>query len=109
MKTSSSACPTPTDVFRFATCVPPCIIGSSSNVTIFSLDLVPPAVGSLPLEDVLSTDAAEDGLMTEDGGGGTITMSLTTPARLNSLTLRGTKYSTSGSPESELVPLRRLC
>lgn len=108
MNTSSSACPTPTVAFLFTSCVP-CIIGSSSNVTIFSLDLVPPAAGSLLLEEeVLSTDAADDGRMTEDGGGGTITISLTTPARLNSLTLRGTKYSTRGSPESEVVPLRRL-
>ena len=108
MNTSSRAWPTPTPAFLF-TCAPLCIIGSSSNVTIFSLDFVAPATASLPFEEVLSTDAAEDGRTMEDGGGGTIIISLTTPARLNSLTLRGTKYSTRGSPESEFVPLRRPC
>lgn len=109
MNTSSRAWPTPTPAFLFTTCVLLCLIGSSSKVTIFSLDLAVPAGGSLPFEEVLSTDAADDGLTTEDGGGGTITISLTTPARLKSLTLRGTKYSTRGSPESEFVPLRRPC
>lgn len=78
---------------------------SSSNVTIFSRLLVavlPPTSNSrvwLVPAVVVATPAAtggviaEDGLRTDVGGGGGTAMSVTAAARLNSLTLRGTKYS----------------
>lgn len=77
---------------------------SSSNVTIFSRLLVavlqPPASSSLVwlvattgIPGATGGVIAEDGLSTDAGGGGGTAMSVTAAARLNSLTLRGTKYS----------------
>lgn len=80
---------------------------SSSNVTIFSRLLVavlPPTSNKrdwlVPGAVVVVTPAAtggviaEDGLRTDVGGGGGTAMSVTAAAaKLNSLTLRGTKYS----------------
>lgn len=78
---------------------------SSSNVTIFSRLLVAVLQPPLPLSSsrvwlattvipaVTGGVIAEDGLSTDAGGGGGTAMSVTAAARLNSLTLRGTKYS----------------
>lgn len=74
---------------------------SSSKVTIFSRLLVAVPVHSNNRDwfDGLATDAsggvsAAEGLSTDEGGGGGTAMSVTAAAaRLNSLTLLGTKYS----------------
>lgn len=80
---------------------------SSSNVTIFSRLLVavlqlPPLLPSSNRVWLVATTVipaatggviAEEGLSTDAGGGGGTAMSVTAAARLNSLTLRGTKYS----------------
>lgn len=78
--------------------VTPQLTPSSSNVTIFSRLLVvilQPAAPVSSNRGVAATDGviAEEGLRTDVGSGGDTAMSVTAAARLNSLTLRGTKYS----------------
>lgn len=83
-------------------------VPSSSKVTIFSLllaaliasDILPPICGP----GFLKAEVADAGLSAEAGGGGTA-ISLTAAAKLNSLTLRGTKYSKCpGGPSSGDIP-----
>lgn len=80
---------------------------SSSNVTIFSRFLVtvvalpPLAIVEFPVREFEFIDGVTIviwGLNTEGGGGGGTAISLIAAARLNSLTLRGTKYSKSNEP-----------
>lgn len=86
--------------------VTPQLTPSSSNVTIFSRLLravlqpppLPPSSNRVWLVVAITPGTiggviAEEGLRTDAGGGGGTAMSVTAAARLNSLMLRGTKYS----------------